>query len=372
MDGTSSQAAGAKTQSLLTDRLLQNAWYVAAWAEELRPGETLARTILGEPVVLFRKADGAPVALEDRCPHRFAPLSMGKLIAGDRIQCPYHGLELDASGICVHNPHALKNIPSRARVASYPVVEKHRALWIWMGRGNADPACIPNFSVLDEIPEFCGTKLDSIKIDAGYKLIVDNLLDLSHTSFLHAGTLGNADTINSTVEVEQEGNDVIVTRFATNAAPPGRSAMQWPGHPERVDVFTRMRWMAPSTLNLLTGVCEIGRPWETGTGIHALHMLTPETERKTHYFFTAVRFGLRTNDEAANRAIQEKIAQQRRYAFEIEDAPVIEAQQRNLERARRRLEPMTLSVDAGAVRFRHVIERLEAAEAQCKATDAQA
>lgn len=370
MDECSSPRVSQARQSLLTEHLIHEAWYVAGWADELGPGAVLARTLLGEPVVMFRKANGSPVALVDRCPHRFAPLSMGKLLAGDRIQCPYHGLEFDAGGACVLNPHGPANIPSRARVASFPLVEKHRALWIWMGRGTADPDRIPNFSVLDQVPEFCGTKLDSIRIEAGYKLIVDNLLDLSHTSFLHAGTLGNADTINSTVEVEQEGDDIIVTRFVSNASPPGRSAMQWPGHPERVDVFTRMRWMAPSTLNLLTGVCEIGKPWDTGTGIHALHMLTPETEQATQYFFTAVRFGLRTSDAAANRALQDKIAQQRRYAFEIEDAPVIEAQQRNLEKAKRRLDPVVLSVDAGAVRFRHVIERMEAKEAALTATDA--
>lgn len=369
MNESSSTRVRTTGQSLLTAQLIRNAWYVAAWADELGPGSMLARTVLGEPVVMFRKTDSTPVALENRCPHRFAPLSMGKLLDGDRIQCPYHGLEFDAAGSCVLNPHGQQNIPSRARIASFAVVEKHRALWIWMGQGSADPELIPDFSVLDEIPDFCGTKLDSIRIEAGYKLIVDNLLDLSHTSFLHAGTLGNADTVRSTVDVQQEGDDIIVTRFATDAAPPGRSAMQWPGHPERVDVFTRIRWTAPSTLNLLTGVCEIGKPWDTGTGIHALHMLTPETEHSTHYFFTAVRFGLRTTDAAANRAIQEKIAQQRRYAFEIEDAPVIEAQQRNLEGARRRLEPVVLSVDAGAVRFRQVIERMEAKEAATRATD---
>lgn len=350
-------------QELLEGRFVRNAWYMAGWSSDLPPGALLARTILDEPVVLFRKADGAVAALEDRCPHRFAPLSLGHLLPGDRLQCGYHGLELDASGACVHNPHGARNIPSRARIASWPTVERHQAIWIWIGDRPADPALIPDFGVLDDVPEHCGTKLDYIRIEANYKLIVDNLLDLSHTSYLHAGTLGNADTIGSKVDVEQAGEDIVVTRLATNARPPGRSAMQWPDHPDRVDVFTRMRWMAPSTLNLLTGICEIGAPWESGTGLHALHMLTPETARSTHYFFTAVRFGLRTTDPALNREIQERIAAQRRYAFEVEDAPVIEAQQRRIESATRPLSPVVLSVDAGTVRFRQAIARLEAAEA---------
>ena len=94
------------------------------------------RTILKEPVVFYRQANGEVVALEDRCAHRFAPLSMGHIVGGDRIQCPYHGLEYDKTGACVLQPHGNKNIPSRAGVKSYPVTEKHKAIWIWMG----DPA----------------------------------------------------------------------------------------------------------------------------------------------------------------------------------------------------------------------------------------
>lgn len=350
-------------QKLVSGGFVRNAWYVAAWGHEVERGKLLARTMLGEPVVMFRKADGTPVALEDRCPHRFAPLNMGKVLDGDRVQCPYHGLELDATGACVLNPHGAKNIPTRAKVASYPVVDKHQALWIWMGDKPADPATIPDYRVLDNVPEFCSTKLDTIKVEADYKLIVDNLLDLSHTCYLHAGTLGNADTIDSNIEVEQEGNDIIVSRLATNAEPPGMMKMLWPGVAGRVDVFTRMRWMAPSALNLFTGVCDIGKPWESGTGIHALHLLTPETERSTHYYFTAVRFGLKVTDPALNRELQEKIGKMRRHAFTVEDAPVIEAQQRIIDTARKALDPVVLSVDAGTVRFRRAIEKMVAAEA---------
>lgn len=358
-----SGAHGALDQKMISGRFVRNAWYMAAWAHELEPGKLVARTILGEPVVMFRKADGTAVALEDRCPHRFAPLSIGHLLPGDRLQCAYHGIEIGADGRCAHNPHGAKNIPGRANVTHYPLAEKHQALWIWPGDQPPDPAGIPDFSVLDKVPEFCSTKLDSIVIKADYKLIVDNLLDLSHTCYLHAGTLGNADTIDSSVDVTQDGEDMIISRLAKNAAPPGLNAMQWPGHPARMDVFTRMRWMAPCYINLLTGICEVDQPWESGTGIHALHMLTPENERSTHYFFTAVRFGLRIADPARNREMQDKISNLRRHAFVVEDAPVIEAQQRVIERARRPLDPVVLSVDVGTVRFRRQIEKMAQAEA---------
>src|SRR5689334_18275971 len=110
---------------------LRNAWYVAMWGETL--ADTLVpRTILNEPVVFYRTADGRPVALTDRCPHRFPPLHRGRRIGADRIRCGYHGLEFDRSGACVRNPHGDGRLPP-AKVRVYPVVEKHSILWIWMG-----------------------------------------------------------------------------------------------------------------------------------------------------------------------------------------------------------------------------------------------
>src|ERR1700757_4166889 len=278
-------------KKMVSGTYLRNAWYVAAWSDNLADGQLLSRTILKEPVVLFRKSDGHIAALQDRCPHRFAPLHMGKIVGGDRVQCPYHGLEFDSSGACVLNPHGTKNIPPRARVRSYPVTEKHKAIWIWMGEQPPDAAKVPDFGVLDNVPELHATKRDRITIRANYELIIDNLLDLSHTSYLHEGILGNADTVESEIAVEQDGDDVVVGRHATNSTPPGMFAQFWPNHPPRVDKFTKMRWMAPSTLRLVTGICKMGAPHDTGTGYHAIHLLTPENARSTHYFFTAVRFG---------------------------------------------------------------------------------
>src|SRR3977135_4689040 len=124
-------------KQMVSGAYLRNAWFVAAWSDDLADGQLLARTILKEPGVLYRKSDGHVAALQDRCPHRFAPLSMGKVVNGDSIQCPYHGLEFDASGVCVLNPHGSKNIPPRARVRSYPGTEKHKAIRIWRGEEQA-------------------------------------------------------------------------------------------------------------------------------------------------------------------------------------------------------------------------------------------
>jgi vanillate O-demethylase monooxygenase subunit len=349
-------------KQMVSGDYLRNAWYVAAWSDDLADGTLLARTILKEPIVLYRTADGGVAALQDRCPHRFAPLHMGKIVDGDRVQCPYHGLEFDASGACVLNPHGTKTIPSRARVRSYPATEKHKAIWIWMGEGAADHAKVPDFSVLDNVPELHATKRDKMVIKANYELIVDNLLDLSHTSYLHEGILGNAETVESEIAVELEGDDVVVSRHASGVTAPGLFAAQWPQAPAKVDKFTRMRWIAPSTMRLLTGICDPGAAWESGTGYHAIHMLTPETDRTTHYFFTAVRFNVKTTDDALNRQIQDKISTMRRFAFEEQDAPVIEAQQEIIDAATTAVDPIILAIDVGPVRYKRILQKMIGAE----------
>jgi vanillate O-demethylase monooxygenase subunit len=345
-------------KKMVSGTYLRNAWYVAAWSDDLADGQLLPRTILKQPVVLYRKSDGNVAALEDRCPHRFAPLHMGKIVNGDAVQCPYHGLEFDSSGACVLNPHGTKNIPPRARVRSYPVTEKHKAIWIWMGEREPELGKVPDFSVLDNVPEMHATKRDRITIRANYELIIDNLLDLSHTSYLHDGILGNSDTVESEITVEQDGQDVVVGRHAGNAAAPGLFAILMPSTPDKVDKFTRMRWMPPSNLRLVTGICMPGAVPESGTGYHAIHMLTPESDKTTHYFFTAVRFNVLTADEKLNASIQDKISTTRRFAFEEQDAPVMEAQQEIIDAALTPVNPVILAIDVGPVRYKQILQKL--------------
>jgi phenylpropionate dioxygenase-like ring-hydroxylating dioxygenase large terminal subunit len=352
----------ASKKDLVSGQYLHNAWYVACWSDELTEGQLLGRTILKEPVVVYRMPDGKVAALADRCAHRFAPLIMGKIVGHDRVQCPYHGLEYDTSGACVLNPHGNKHIPPRARVKSYPVTEKHKAIWIWMGDKAPDHSKVPDFSVLDNVPELHSTKRDGIMIKANIELIIDNLLDLSHTSYLHDGILGNSETVESDISVEHDGDDVVVSRYARSAKPPGMNKLMWPDVPSKVDKFTRIRWMAPSTLRLVTGVCVPGETPEQGSGYHAVHLLTPETDETTHYFFTAVRFGVKSQGDELNRQIQDKIAATRRFAFEEQDAPVIEAQQRTIDASTTTVDPLTLPIDVGPVRYKRILTKLIAAE----------
>ena len=244
------------------------------------------------------------------------------------------------------------------------MTEKHKAIWVWMGDKAPDHSKIPDFSVMDNVPELHATKLDKIMVKANVELIIDNLLDLSHTSFLHAGILGNADTVESDIGVEQEGDDIVVSRYARAGEPPGMNKLMWPDVPAKVDKFTRIRWMAPSTLRLVTGVCRPGETPEQGSGYHAVHILTPETDQTTHYFFTAVRFGIFSKGDELNRQIQEKVAATRRFAFEDQDAPVIEAQQRIIDASQTSVDPLILAIDVGPVRYKQVLKKLIAAESR--------
>jgi|TARA_B110000196_G_scaffold48576_1_gene39221 phenylpropionate dioxygenase-like ring-hydroxylating dioxygenase large terminal subunit len=342
-------------------RFLRNAWYVVTFSSEFAEGTLVHRTIMNEPIVFFRKEDGGIAAMTDRCAHRFVPLSMGTLLAGDRIQCIYHGLQFGADGKCALNPHGSGKISAAMNLKSYTVVEKHTLIWIWMGDKPADPATIPDYSCLDDCPELHVTEPGYLNVKCDYQLLVDNLLDLSHISFTHAGLLGNADTATTDPEVTQDGDVVTVTRNSLDSETPGILKMMFPGIP-RGDQWQSISWFPASNLRLEFGCSKVGEPKESGTGYMALHFLTPETERTTHYHYTAARWNVLTDDDQ-NREIRDMIYKGRTFAFADQDVPVIEAQQISMDHGGEGLEPGLLSVDAGPARYVKILDRLLAEEA---------
>jgi vanillate O-demethylase monooxygenase subunit len=216
--------------------------------------------------------------------------------------------------------------------------------------------------VLDTPNESHVTKRDWIEVAANYELVMDNLLDLSHVSYLHDGILGNQDTVDSEITVEQDGDVVTVGRRSTNSTIPGLFAIQAPAEWVRVDKWNTIRWMAPSAMLLKSGVCKPGADPASGTGYYGIHLLTPETARTTRYHFTAVRWNVLTEGDALNRQIREKVSVTRRFAFADQDAPVIEAQQAAIDQANESLDPLLLSIDVGPVRYKRILERLIAQE----------
>jgi phenylpropionate dioxygenase-like ring-hydroxylating dioxygenase large terminal subunit len=363
-EGDQEDSLRASKRKLISQTYLRNAWYVAMWSEALSPGQLIARTILKEPLVFFRREDGTVVALRDRCAHRSAPLSMGKVLPGDRLQCPYHGLEFGPNGNCVHNPHGNGKIVAANQVRSFPVVEKHGLVWVWTGGQQPNQNAIPDFSVLDTPEELAVTKRDCIIVQANYELVTDNLLDLSHTSYLHEGILGNLEMVDAEITVKQECDSVIVGRASRNAPIPGMFKALLPGGHQRVDKWNTIRWTAPSNLLLQSGVAPPGTAPESGTGYYGIHLLTPETDSSTYYHFTAVRWNVLTQGENLNREIRENLSVTRRFAFAEQDAPVIEAQQKRIESAEESVDPVLLSIDVGPARYKRILEGLIRAEAQ--------
>jgi phenylpropionate dioxygenase-like ring-hydroxylating dioxygenase large terminal subunit len=357
-DGNGGAGPQPKAGRVAGARFLRNTWYVAMFSGDLVAGQLMHRTILNEPILFFRKEDGGVAAMTDRCSHRFLPLSKGKLLPGDRVQCFYHGIEFSADGQCARNPHGNHVIPRAAHLRSYPVVERHSLTWIWMGDRAADPATIPDYSCLDDRPALHITRPGYLRVAAHYELIADNLLDLSHISYVHAGILGNADTATAEPVIEQKGDVISVTRNSKDAETPGILKMMSPAScAERGDQWQTMSWFAPSNMLLEFGVSKTGEPKERGAGYWAIHFLTPETERTTHYHYTAARWGVLTDDEQ-NAKIRDKIYEMRTFAFAEQDLPVIEAQQACMDQAGRELKPVLLSIDAGPVRYRKVLDRL--------------
>jgi phenylpropionate dioxygenase-like ring-hydroxylating dioxygenase large terminal subunit len=340
---------------------LRNSWYVAMWSQDLQPGELQPLIILGEPVVFFRRADGRIAALQDRCPHRFAPLSMGRLCEGDRLRCGYHGLEFDATGACVRNPNAEAGIPPRMRAKSYPAFEKHTAIWIWMGEAQADPARIPDFSVIDTSPGALTMDRRCLKVQANYELMTYNILDITHVNTLHAGILGNEDGYQFEIRAEERDDTLYLNRSTAGVRPMRINELMIGKGVPVVDQWSNMRWNAPACILNDTGVCPPGGSIDRGgSGLWGIHFLTPETESSTHYHFSAIlRNPVKRSPEEEAEA-QREMTELRRVAFYDQDKKMLEAQQRMIDLAggMDALQPVPLSTDASTMRFKRILDRL--------------
>ncbi len=347
--GTIPATAGAQAPG----RYLRNTWYVAGWADELG-AEPVARTFLEEPVALFRDEAGVAHAIAGRCPHRFAPLGHGKVV-DNALECPYHGLRFNAAGACVFNPHE-KGVVPRVSVAAYPLVELHNLLWIWMGEADAaDPALIPDFAWLAD-PTW--EPVRGYKLAEGhYELYSDNILDISHSNFVHPALKADAWTIGKrsfrtegdTVWTEYEHPDDYLSDGINMIL--GRQG-------QRQDFWCGIRWNAPATLLLDYRAGDPGTPREEMTILPSLHAFTPQDGNFTHYIWAVARdFALGVPEvNAGMKAALE-------YAFEHEDMPIIRDAHRLMAgREFWSLKPLVMTGDSGGVRARRVLERLISAE----------
>lgn len=330
---------------------IRNAWYMAGWAADVTE-KCMSRMLLGEPVLMYRQGDGRAVALADRCPHRFAPLSRGHR-DGDIIECLYHGLRFDSSGACVRNPHGDGRIPPNARVRSYPLVERDTILWIWMGEAErADETRIPEFKFLGDPAYRALTGMNTV--GAYYELVTDNLLDLSHINFLHAAYQKNDDLMTAENRITQDGDALVSKRWMPDIMGPVFFRQHLKDKTKRVDYWLNSRWDPPGSMSLDVGVTYAGEPVESGLRGLGTHVITPETERSTHYFYALAR-----NHDLDNTEVDAKIREWQRVGFKEQDQPMLEDVQRNMGTTDlMSLNPVILQPDNLAMRARRVIARL--------------
>lgn len=329
--------------------LPRDCWYVAAWDHEILHGRMLARRILGEALVFYRLPDGRIAALEDRCPHRHAPLSCGR-VEGEALRCGYHGLLFGADGHCLEVP-GMATPPARAalQVRSWPVALHHRWVFVWMGDPKrADTELLPDNGACDSpdwhyLPGY-------LHYDAPHRLICDNLLDFSHLSWVHEATLGGSREIAlSRPEVSDIPRGVRVLRQVPNVpAPPYYAGIRRFEGPIR-------RWfdydfVLPGVLLMSSGGHAEGVSRDdpmNAVQLRSCQALTPETDSTTHYFYMQAHPA-----QAAGAGLAERIFASLGAAFE-EDRRMICAQARAIDASR----PMVpLHFDAALQRFRRLLE----------------
>jgi vanillate O-demethylase monooxygenase subunit len=343
----------------MSGKFLRNCWYVAAEAGEVTRAP-LARLLLGEPVVLYRREDGSAVALEDRCCHRRAPLSKGKVI-GDRLQCGYHGFTFDAAGACVAIP-GQDRVPAGLGVASYPLVERHGFLWIWMGAAaKADAARIPDFHRCAD-PNWA-TVHQRLPIAANYLLVVENLIDLSHVGFVHGKTIGTDDS-GAKLAFERGEDFVKVIRepVAVDTAP--HNAKQGMGPRSVLEKTITFTPPCHIVIDVRTTEVDAKKNDPMSLGITVLNACTPETESSTHYFWVSAR-----DYQQDDRQVDAFMTKLTVAAFD-EDMDMLEAQERSIA-----LDPsvpiVSVNADQGSVQMRRLMAQLVAEENATIATAAQ-
>jgi vanillate O-demethylase monooxygenase subunit len=329
---------------------LRNAWYCAALSHQIG-AEPQGRIFLNEPVVLFRTAKGKAVAMEDRCCHRRAPLSKGK-VEGSNIRCGYHGFLYDMTGQVVWVPGQDK-VPPNARVRVYPLVEKHGWAWIWMGDpALADPAKAPAFHWYDDPSWACSG--DCLPMRGNNMLLIDNLLDLSHLPFLHPSTVGSQGDTNPELHWERGRDFVRGTRSTYNLPPSPRFAKE--GITFNTDRIQVMTYTPPANVAIEITVTEAGKTPGDPTDranrhIIILNSITPETETSSHYFWGNGRdfmIGDKEQTLATHRMIESTFH---------EDIGIIEAEQRIIDLAPGAPQ-IDVMGDTGGLQARRLLERL--------------
>ncbi len=340
-------------------KFLENAWYVGALSREVVGEELFHRKLLNQSVLFLRtKEDGKIKAMRNRCPHRFAPLHMGKR-NGDEVSCIYHGLSFDCSGKCTKNPHGNNKIPAAMKVKTYPVEERDGFIWIWMGENEPNYDLLHNYFPLSTgHPNGVGHTY--MKMPVHYELIIDNVMDLSHIDYLHGEIITTRGQLSPVTPKIQQNNQSINARWEWSQQPAMMIFANFlPAPTESARHYFDINWRPPANIQLSVGAVQGEKNFDEAISQYDLHTVTPETETSTHYFFAT-----RRNHNEEDAEYNELKIQGMHDAFKLEDEPVVQAVQEEMGTTDFwSLNPVMMSNDTASVKVRRLLQKIMKEEA---------
>jgi vanillate O-demethylase monooxygenase subunit len=331
---------------------LRNAWYVAAWGDEITE-ELQEIVLLEERVCMFRDSKGAIVALENACPHRKLPLTKGRR-KGDAVECGYHGLTFNGTGQCIHAP-GQGGIPSNAKVHAYPTEERYGLVWIWMGNpALADASEIIEIENFDN-PTWGMNRGKALEIDCNYLFVTDNLLDPTHVAWVHQSSFGQAATEDTPLRITKKDDGITVWRWMMDVepAPFYKKIVEFEGNCDRLQHY-EVRYPCHAVIRAVftpAGTGGVDGPLHENTFVmDSYNFMTPETSGRTRYYWFQLR-NIRPDDAELSEMMSADV----KHAFE-EDRDVLNEVQKGM--TDKRTPHIDLNIDGGQLRFRRQLEIL--------------
>ncbi len=335
----------------------RNQWYVAAYSSEIEHA-LFSRTICDEPILFWRTEAGDVVANSDRCVHRRFPLSQApSRLVDDTVVCGYHGFTYGSDGKCVAVPGQTR-VPRTARLTAYPVAELDSLIWVWIGEpALADRSRIPRATYLDAEGYTTVRGMEPLK--ARFSLLVDNLLDLSHETYLHGGYIGTPEVASTPIstEVDDDAGIVYVSRHMDDAeCPPFYSRST--GLQGRIARWQDIEYTPPCLYKLHSRIAPVGSvPNADGTDPDAFHVevvyaITPETEHSTHDFWLVARdFAL---DDAEVSAF---LAENNRTVV-LQDVDALDVLEQVIQHEPAGYQELSINIDTGGLAARRMLARM--------------
>ena len=330
---------------------LRNCWYIAARSQDVNQG-LVARTMLMENVVLFRRKDGTVAVLEDACPHRKLPLSKGRLL-GDIVECGYHGLQFDCSGTCVVAP-SQDRIPPTARVRVYPALEKWGFVWVWMGESEkADKSKLYKIENYENT-DWGFTEGGMLEIDCHYLWLTDNLLDPTHVAYVHQSSFAASGTGDTPLEIETFSDGVVVSRWILDQEPPPYYAprVKFEGNCDRLQHYEVRIPSICINRSIFTPTGSGGDMQQLDEKAYVMvsyNFMTPVDENRTTYYWFQ-----HYNTDPEDTAIAKQLNEGAKIAFN-EDREVLEAVHIGMSR---KITPnINLGLDAGSLHYRRMLDK---------------